>query len=110
MGKAQIEQFLTYLAVKKRVSPTTQNQAFSTILFLYRDVLGIDMSSWNIQALRAQERRRIPTVLTKEEVFKIIDELSGIYKLIVQMMYGCRLRMQEALNLRIKDIVLVPAG
>jgi len=104
MGKAQIEQFLTYLAVKKRVSPTTQNQAFSAILFLYRDVLGIDMSSWNIQALRAQERRRIPTVLTKEEVFKIIDELSGIYKLIVQMMYGCGLRMQEALNLRIKDI------
>ena len=104
MGKAEIEQFLTYLAVKKRVSPTTQNQAFSAILFLYRDVLGVDMSSWNIQALRAQERKRIPTVLTKEEVFRIIDELSGIYKLIVQMMYGCGLRMQEALNLRIKDI------
>ncbi len=104
MGKAHIEQFLTYLAVKKRVSPTTQNQAFSAILFLYRDVLGIDMSSWNIQALRTQERRRIPTVLTKEEVFRIIDELNGIYKLIVQMMYGCGLRMQEALNLRIKYI------
>ena len=104
MGKAHIEQFLTYLAVKKRVSPTTQNQAFSAILFLYRDVLGIDMSSWNIQALRTQERRRIPTVLTKEEVFRIIDKLNGIYKLIVQMMYGCGLRMQEALNLRIKYI------
>jgi len=56
MGKTEIEQFLTYLAVKKRVSPTTQNQAFSAILFLYRDVFGIDMSSWNIQALRAQEK------------------------------------------------------
>ena len=104
MGKAEIESFLTYLAVNKKVSPTTQNQAFSAILFLYRDVLGIDMSSWNIQALRAQERKHIPTVLTKEEVLKIIDELSGIYKLIVQMMYGCGLRMQEALSLRIKDL------
>ena len=104
MGKAEIEKFLTYLAVNKKVSPTTQNQAFSAILFLYREVLGVDMSSWNIQALRAQERKRIPTVLTKEEVFRIIDELSGIYKIIVQMMYGCGLRMQEALNLRIKDV------
>ncbi len=104
MGKSEIEQFLTYLAVNKRVSPTTQNQAFSAILFLYRDVLGVDMSEWNIQALRAKERKHIPVVLSKEEVFKIIDELDGIYKLIVQMMYGCGLRMQEALSLRIKDI------
>ena len=104
MGKTEIEQFLTYLAVNKKVSPTTQNQAFSAILFLYRDVLDVDMSEWNIQALRAQERKHIPVVLTKEEVFRIIDELEGIYKLIVQMMYGCGLRMQEALNLRIKDL------
>ncbi len=95
---------MTFLAVQKKVSPTTQNQAFSVILFLYKDVLGIDMSDWNIQALRAQERKHIPQVLTKEEVQKVIGELSGIYQLIVQMMYGCGLRMQEALNLRIKDI------
>ena len=56
MGKDEIEQYLTSLAVKKRVSPTTQNQAFSAILFLYREVLGVDMSEWNIQALRAQEK------------------------------------------------------
>jgi integron integrase len=104
MGKVEIEQFLTFLAVQKKVSPTTQNQAFSAILFLYKEVLGIDMSSWNIQALRAQERKHIPQVLTKAEVQKVIAELTGIYQLIVQMMYGCGLRMQEALNLRIKDI------
>ena len=104
MGKEEIEQFLTFLAVNKKVSPTTQNQAFAAILFLYKEVLGVDMSSWNIQALRAQERKHIPQVLTKEEVQKVIVELSGTYQLIVQLMYGCGLRMQEALNLRIKDI------
>lgn len=104
MAKPEIEQFLTYLAVTKKVSPTTQNQAFSALLFLYREVLGIDISSWNIQALRAQERKHIPQVLTREEVHKIIGEVSGIYQLMVQMMYGCGLRMKEVLNLRIKDI------
>ena len=104
MGKEEIEQFLTFLAVNKKVSPTTQNQAFSAILFLYKEVLGVDMSNWNIQALRAQERKHIPQVLTKDEVQEVIGELTGVYQLIVQMMYGCGLRMQEALNLRIKDI------
>ncbi|MCF6174031.1 MAG: integron integrase [Campylobacteraceae bacterium] len=104
MGKSEIEKFLTYLAVKKRVSPTTQNQAFSALLFLYRDVLGIDMSEWNIQSLRAQERKRIPVVLTREEVQKIILNTSGIYNLIISLMYGCGLRMNEVLNLRIKDL------
>ncbi len=104
MGKHEIEQFLTYLAVSKKVSPTTQNQAFSAILFLYREVLGIDMSDENIQALRAKERKHIPVVLTREEVKKVIENLDGIYNLVVSLMYGCGLRMNEALNLRIKDI------
>ncbi len=104
MGKDEIEQFLTFLAVQKKVSPTTQNQAFSALLFLYREVLKKDMSEWNIQALRAQERKHIPIVLTKEEVKMIIDHMDGTYQLIVKMMYGCGLRMSEALNIRIKDI------
>ncbi len=104
MAKAEIEQFLTYLAIDKKVSPTTQNQAFSAILFLYKEVLGVDMSEWNIQALRAQERKHIPVVLTREEVTKVISNLDGTYNLIVSMMYGCGLRMNEALNLRIKDM------
>ncbi len=104
MGKVEIEQFLTHLAVAKKVSPTTQNQAFSAILFLYKEVLGVDMSEWNIQALRAQERKHIPVVLTKEEVYNVTSNLNGIYHLVVTLMYGCGLRMSEVLNLRVKDI------
>jgi len=104
MGKSEIEQFLTHLAVNRKVSPTTQNQAFYAIMFLYGEVLGVDMKSQNIQALRAQERKHIPVVLTKEEVALILANLSGIYELMVSLMYGCGLRMQEALNLRVKDI------
>jgi len=104
MAKEEIEEFLTYLAVKRKVSPATQNQAFAGILFLYKEVLGIDMREWNIQALRAKERKHILQVLTKEEVQKIINELSGIYQLIVSLMYGCGLRMSEVLNICIKDI------
>ena len=81
-----------------------ENQAFNAILFLYKEVLGIDMSEWNIQALRAQERKHIPVVLTKEEVQKVLQNLTGIYKLIVTLMYGCGLRMNEVLNIRIKDL------
>ena len=104
MAKPEIEAFLTHLAVTRKVSPSTQNQAFSAILFLYKEVLGIDMSSWNIQALRAQERKHIPQVLTKDEVKSVINNLTGTYQLILYLMYGCGLRMSEALNIRIKDI------
>ena len=88
MGKTEIEIYLTKLATKDNVSPTTQNQAFSALLFLYKEVLGLDVSDWNIQALRAQERKNIPAE----------------YSLLVHLMYGCGLRMSEVLNLRLKDI------
>jgi len=104
MQKREIEDFLTHLAIQKKVSPSTQNQAFSALLFLYKEILGVDMSDWNIQALRAQERKHIPVVLTKEEVQCVLSELNGIYKLVVTLMYGCGLRMSEVLNIRIKDI------
>jgi len=104
MTKKDIEAYLTFLATKKMVSPSTQNQAFNAILFLYKEVLSIDISTWNIRALRAQERKRIPVVLTKDEVKNILENLNGIYKLIVTLMYGCGLRMNEVLNIRIKDI------
>ena len=104
MGKFEIEEYLTHLAVDKKVSPSTQNQAFYAIVFLYTEVLGIDMKSKNIQALRAQERKHIPVVLTKEEVYAVLVNLNGVYELMVTLMYGCGLRMQEVLNLRVKDI------
>jgi len=66
MGKNEIEQFLTYLATNKNISPTTQNQAFNALLFLYEQVLNISLKDQNIQALRAKERKHILVVLTKE--------------------------------------------
>jgi len=104
MGKYEIETFLTKLATKDRVSPTTQNQAFSALLFLYKEVLGVDISEWNIQALRAQERKHIPVVLTKEEVKSVLQHINKEYSLVVNLMYGCGLRMNEAINIRLKDI------
>ena len=104
MAKREIEEYLTFLATKKHVSPTTQNQAFNAILFLYKEVLGVDTTEWNIQALRAQERKHIPVVLTKDEVQKVLENLNGIYKLMVTLMYGCGLRMNEVLNIRLKDV------
>lgn len=64
------------------------------------------MSEWNIQALRAHERKRIPVVLTKDEVKLVMENLDGIYKLITMLMYGCGLRMNEVIKLRVKDIDL----
>jgi len=104
MGKKEIEGFLTHLAVDKNVSPTTQNQAFNAILFLYKEVLDIDTSEWNIQALRAKRKEHMPVVLTKEEVKQVIFYVNGVYKLMLSLMYGCGLRMNELLRLRIKDI------
>jgi len=104
MGKIEIEAYLTKLATKDNVSPTTQNQAFSAILFLYKEVLGLDTSEWNIQALRAQERKHIPVVLTKDEVKSVLQNIPMDYSLLVHLMYGCGLRMNEVLNLRVKDI------
>jgi integron integrase len=104
LGKKEMEEFLTFLATDKKVSPTTQNQAFSALLFLYREVLGVDISTWNVQALRAQQRKHIPVVLTKEEVSSVILHMKGIYQLMVKLMYGCGLRMSEVQNIRIKDI------
>ncbi len=106
MAKEEIEEYLTSLAIKNRVASSTQNQAFSALLFLYKEVLGVDMSEWNIQALRAQERKRIPVVLTKDEVKLVMENLNGIYNLITMLMYGCGLRMNEVIKLRVKDIDL----
>jgi len=104
MGKVEIEAFLTYLAVERKVSPSTQNQAFNALLFLYEQVLEISIKNENIQALRAKKKVHIPVVLTQEEVMIVLHNMKGTYKLMLSLMYGCGLRMKELLNLRIKDI------
>ena len=104
MGKDEIEAYLTYLAVEKNMAPSTQNQAFNAILFLYREILDIDTSKFNIQAFRAKERTRMPVVLSIDEVKKILTNITGINGIIVSLIYGCGLRIKEALRLRVKDI------
>ncbi len=104
MGKIEIEEYLTNLAIYNQVSPATQNQAFNAILFLYEQVLSISLKDENIQALRAKQKKHIPVVLSKEEVKQVILCTNGIYQLMLKLMYGCGLRMSELLSLRIKDI------
>lgn len=103
MNSAEIEAFLSHLAIKENVAASTQNQALSALLFLYWEVLRIELNS-PVDAIRAKRPRYLPTVLTKEEAFEIIRHLSGTYQLIVQLLYGSGLRLSEVLQLRVKDM------
>ena len=106
LGKcAYYEAFLSYLAKERKVSASTQNQAFNAILFLYNKVLETSLEGEKINALRAKQRIHIPVVLSANEVKGVIDSMpKNIYQLILQTIYGCGLRLSEALRLRIKDI------
>ncbi len=103
MGAPEIEAFLTHLAVEETVAASTQNQAFSALLFLYRYVLQIDLPE-SIDALRAQKPKRLPTVLTPEETHRLLDQLTGTYQLMAQLLYGGGLRLMECIRLRVKDV------
>jgi len=103
MGSAEIEAFLTHLAVEENVAASTQNQALNAILFLYREVIKQELDL-QVDAVRAKRSRYIPTVLTKEEVLAIINNLSGVYQLLVKLLYGTGLRQTECLQLHVKDI------
>jgi integron integrase len=102
MGAPEIQSFLTHLASEQRVAASTQNQALSAILFLYREVLHQEVETILLSSARRPER--LPTVLTREETLKIIDHLNGIHKLMVQLLYGSGLRLMECVRLRLKDI------
>lgn len=106
MGKAQIEAFLTALAVKRNVSAATQNQALSALLFLYREVLETPLP-WLDDVVRAKRPARLPVVLTRKEVAQIRSQIEDPrLKLIYDLLYGSGLRLMEAVRLRIKDIEL----
>lgn len=100
-GRVEVEQFLTYLAVKRNVSPTTQNVAFQSVLFMFREVLGMKIE--NVNALRAKKPQRMPNVLSRQEVAELLKHLSGQSRLIAMLLYGCGLRIGECLSLRVKD-------
>lgn len=100
MGGKEIEEFLTYLTVEENVAASTQNQALSAILLLYKEVLKQELDL-QVDAVRAKRSRYVPTVLTREQVLAIIN-LSGVHQLIVKLIYGTGLRQTECLQLRIK--------
>lgn len=102
MGKADIEAFLNHLAVVATVSPSTQRTALNALMYLYTKYLGRDAESLSFSY--AKPTRRLPTVLTHEESKEILGHMSGTPKLMVELLYGSGLRLQECLNLRIKDI------
>lgn len=101
-GREQVQLWLTELAVIKNVSPTTQNVAFQAILFLYREILGITIE--NVEALRARRPQRMPTVLSPDEVVRLLAQLDGKNRMIGQLLYGCGMRIGEVVSLRVKDV------
>ena len=103
MGAAEVEQFLTALAVHGQVSASTQNQALSALLFLYKQVLSIDLP-WLDGVQRAKKPQRLPVVLSKEEVGALLGELHGIHWLMGSLLYGTGMRLMECVRLRVKDI------
>ncbi len=98
MGAGEINAFLTHLAVEGHVSASTQNQAFSAILFLYQKVLEVDPGRI------AKRPRRLPVVLSREEVRRTLGQMEGTYRLIALLLYGAGLRLMECLRLRVQDL------
>ena len=103
MGAAEVEQFLTHLAVHRKVTASTQNQAMSAILFLYKEVLGKDPGLIK-NVKRAKKAENLPVVFTRNEVYTIIDQLSGVNWIMTHLLYGAGLRLMECVRLRVKDI------
>jgi integrase len=103
MSAAEIEAFLTHLAVDRHVSASTQNQALAALLFLYQKVLQVELS-WLNGIVRTKRPRYLPVVLTPGEAKDILSHLQGEYWLIASVLYGAGLRLREALTLRVKDV------
>jgi integron integrase len=104
MGPAEIEAFLSHLAMERNVSAATQNQAFNAILFLYRHILEISLEGQGIDAARAQKRKNVPVVLTREEVKKVISFMNGQWQIMAKLLYGSGLRLMECIRLRVHDL------
>jgi integron integrase len=104
MGKAEVEAFLTSLAVDRNVSAATQSQALSALLFLYKEILEQDLP-WLGEVVRAKKSTRLPTVLTQDEVGRLVRQVDDpLMALIVRLLYGSGMRLLECLRLRIKDV------
>ena len=109
MGKPEVEQFLTSLAVVRKAAPSTQNQALQAILFLYKKVLNVELA-WLNDVVRAKSQRRIPVVLSRREVAAVLAALPSQYQLIGKLFYGSGLRLMECLRLRIIALLMSSSG
>jgi len=103
MGQAEVEAFLSYLAVERRVSASTQNQAKSALLFLYRQVLEVHLP-WLDGVTNAKRGERLPVVLTKHEVVAVLAHTSGVSGLLARLLYGTGMRLMEGVRLRVMDV------
>ena len=102
MGAMHINQFLSYLGNDRYCSPATQRIALNALIYLYRKFLCIELETLDFE--KARRKRRLPVVLTHVEVKRILEHLSGKHRLMVEMLYGCGLRLNELLSLRVKDL------
>ena len=102
-GERKVEEFLTHLAREEHVAASTQNQALNALVFFYKHVLKQPMDD-SINAERAAPRIKVPVVLTKEEVRRVLDAMEGTHLLIAKLLYGCGLRISECLRLRVQDV------
>ena len=103
MGAKEIKEYLTYLAVKQKVASSTQNQALNALVFLYKEVLKLEIADFS-EFKKAKRPAKIPLVLNEIEIDKLFQNLDGVYYLIAKLLYGSGLRLLEALRLRVKDI------
>ncbi len=100
---SRVRDYLTYLALKRDVAASTQNQAFNALLFLYREVLGRELRDMGTTP-RAKSGRKLPVVLSPNEMLRVLDAVDANYRLHLDLMYGCGLRLQEFCRLRVKDV------
>lgn len=103
MGGPEVEAFLTHLAVEGTVAASTQNQALAALLFLYREVLEMELP-WLDKVTRAKRPKRLPVVLTRQEVRRVLAEMSGVHGLMTRLLYGTGMRLMECVRLRVKDV------
>lgn len=102
MGAADVERYLSHLATTEKVAASTQRQALNAIIFLHREVLGMELGK--IAPVRSRRQRRPPTVLSQKEVRALLSHLEGTHKLMAQLLYGCGLRLMECIRLRFQDL------
>jgi integron integrase len=103
MGAAEVTTFLTALAVDRKVAASTQNQALSALLFLYREVLGVELP-WLDDVVQAKRPQHLPVVLTRDEVRAVLQRFDGVPRLMAILLYGAGLRLLECCRLRVKDV------